>query len=368
MPYDFIRYTRYMAENGLDAVIATNYDITARMLNDYFKDLKLIHQGCREYGRFVGCDRSGEMIAVTQIPISVPWNPKAATPLLEPRVVELARALRSKGLERGTIGLEMLDFPSRGLLLLQDELPNASFVDATWVVRQDMAVKTERELRLIEKAVDICEAGFRSVMDHMRESIGRPVSELILGHLAPEVNRLGGEVIGSNLISTPWEWHKGDDDPAPRAEPLVTEGGTPINFDLLCGYHGVVCDIAFRGLPGEPDPAFVEKWETSVAVKDALVESVKPGMTAAEAEASCLEAMRSAVGDAWDTDYWAVHSVGLHIHEFPQIGSPYIGLAHEYVFEPGIVLSVESIAEQAFVMEKDGMRRLGRMPMVIYQA
>ncbi|MDO8683667.1 MAG: M24 family metallopeptidase [Armatimonadota bacterium] len=369
MAYNFKRYTDYMAKNGIDAIIATNYEITARMLNDYFKDLGLLSKGCREYDRYVGCDSKGEMISVTG-----GINPVVegtGSPLFEAVVLNLVDELKKRDLDRATIGLELLDFPGRGLLMMQDAMPNATFVDASWLIRQDMAVKTEREQRWIAKSVEICEAGFRNVMKHMRESIGRPVSDLIYHYFAPEVNRLGGEMVGTNLTSRPWEWYKsedGDPEKATRTEQLVTEGGTPINFDLLCGYQELMCDIAFRGLPGEPDPKFVELWDTSVIVKDVLVETVKAGMTSAEAEAACLEAMEKAVGNAYDGQYWAVHSVGLHIHEFPQIGSPYKSLAGEYVFEPGMVVSVESIAEQAFVIEENGMRRLGEMPMEIYKA
>ena len=56
MSYDFTRYTGYMARHDLDAVIASNYDLTARMLGDYFKDLGLITHGCREYNRLIGCN------------------------------------------------------------------------------------------------------------------------------------------------------------------------------------------------------------------------------------------------------------------------------------------------------------------------
>ena len=91
-------------------------------------------------------------------------------------------------------------------------------------------------------------------------------------------------------------------------------------------------------------------------------------MTCAEAVEACVEAMQKAVGSAYDGQYWAVHGVGLHVHEFPQIGSPYNGDSAEYVFEVGNVLSVESIAEEAYVLTEDGMRRIGSMPMKIYQA
>jgi Xaa-Pro aminopeptidase len=227
-----------------------------------------------------------------------------------------------------------------------------------------MAVKKEHEIKLIEKAVEITEAGFRNVVSRFRECLGRPQSELIFCLFAPEVNRLGGEVIGCNLISTAWEQYP----VAGRSEPLVCEGGTPINFDLLVGYQAMMCDIAFRGMAGEPDPEFVKTWELSIEVKDALARTVKPGMAAAEAESACLAEIHKVAGTGWDDQYWAVHSVGFHVHEFPQIGSPYPGQAGDYVFEPGMVVSVESIAEEAYLITDDGLQRIGEMPMRIYQA
>lgn len=361
-----------MAKNGIDAVIASNYDITARMINDYFKDLKLITHGCKEYNRLVGCDSKGEIIISNCPKVHDSLGQLVFRPLFEPHVRELVRILIERGIDSGVIGLEMLDFPASGLLMLQEALPQAHFVDTTRLIRQDMAVKTPRELYLIKKAVDIAESGFRNVMAHMRESIGLPVSELVFRYFAPEVNRLGGEVTGCNLISTPWEWFNEKNDFADpdkiRPEPLVTEGGTPINFDLLVSYHGVMCDIAFRGMPGTPDPKWQEFWDISVIVKDALVDTVKAGMTCAEAQKACVDAMHKAVGTAYDGQYWAVHGVGLHVHEFPQIGLPYDGDSADYVFEVGNVLSVESVAEEAYVLTETGMRRLGTMPMEIYRA
>ena len=89
-------------------------------------------------------------------------------------------------------------------------------------------------------------------------------------------------------------------------------------------------------------------------------------MTAAEAEAACRANLRQAVGE-WN-GYWAVHSCGFWVHEFPQVGSASLGLDPEYIFEAGQVLSVEAIAEQAFVLRPDGLERIGAMPMKIYRA
>jgi Xaa-Pro aminopeptidase len=281
--------------------------------------------------------------------------------------------------------------PAAALVVLREELPNARFIDATKLIRQDMARKTEREIRLIARSVEISEQGFQNVLRHMREALGQPVSELMYRYYMPEVNRLGGCLLGSNLTSTPWQWWDAGRKTAEEGmcaigtdeartgvnintwaengrEPIVREGGIPINFDLLCYYHGMQSDIAFRAVVGEPDLAFVEIFEISVLAKDALVAAVKPGMTCAEAEEACLAGMRRAVGTAWDKNYWAVHSTGHTPHEFPEIGSPYLGQKGDWMFEAGNVLSIETIAEEAYVLRDDGLHRLGAMEMKIYSA
>lgn len=335
-----------MSQKGLDAVIASNYKVTARMINRYFKDDMWMSVGLRELSPLIGCDRKGEIIQ------SFKWN-------FEEVIEELARVLKEKGLSNGNIGLEMLDFPARGLTMLQDHLPNAKFVDASWIIHQDIARKTSREIKFIRKSVDASEAGFTKVMAHIKECMEHPVSELMWRHYAPEVNRYGAELLGSNISSEAWEWKK-------EEEPVVGEGGVPINFDLICGYQGLMSDIAFRGVAGEPDQEFCETFEKSILVFEALVKSIRPGITSGEAEAVCLENIKKTVG-SWD-GYWAVHSVGFHIHEFPMIGSEYLGRYGDYVFETEQVFSVETIAEQAFVLKEDGLHRLGEMPMKIYRA
>jgi Xaa-Pro aminopeptidase len=354
--YDFSRYVDHMAKVGWDAIIASNYNVTSRMRNYYFKDEMWMAVGLREFNPFVGCDSKGEIIPAHES-IWARWT-------LEQSVGNLIDVLTRRGLDRGTIGLEMLDFPARALLMLQEALPNAAFADASWVIHQDMAKKTEREIRFIEHSVKACEAGFRNVMGHIREALGRPQPELMWRYFSPEVNRHNAELIGSNITSMAWEWSERE------KAPLVEEGGTPINFDILCGYEGLMSDIAFRGMVGQPDSKYQEFFEKSTRVVDVLVRSIKPGLTAAEAEAACLDGMKREVG-SWgggDNEYWAVHGSGFHVHEFPQVGKPYVGGYGDYVFEVGNVLSVEAIAEQTFVLREDGMHRLGEMPMKIYSA
>jgi Xaa-Pro aminopeptidase len=346
MSYDFTRYVSYMAQHGLDAVVASSYEATARILGRYFKDNMWMAAGTREFGYLAGCDRRGELLAATE------WH-------FEQGIRALARALREKGLERGIVGLEMLDLPAVGLKMLEADLPAATFVDATEAIRQDMARKTDREIAFIAKAVASSEAGFARTVANMRQCVGRPMSEMIWRHYSPEVSSHHADFLGSNLSGEAWEWRQ-------EPEPALQAGGIPVNFDILVAYQGMISDIAFRAVVGEPDRAFKDEFAKSVRVVETLCSTVRPGMTAREAEALCLENLGKAVGE-W-SNYWAVHSCGFWVHEFPQIGSASLGRYPGYVFEAGQVLSVEAIAEQAFVLTDSGMKRIGAMPMEIYVA
>jgi methionine aminopeptidase len=245
----------------------------------------------------------------------------------------------------------------------------------------------------VREGILIAEAGFRNVLKNLRASLGKPVSRVIHEHFIPEVARLGGEVAGTNLTSIPWEWWDGGPKPsniiytvstatkedAGKAdavhantweeggrEPKVREGGIPMNFDLCCYYHGMLSDGAFRAIVGEATPSFVEVWDLSVELFHALPKCIQAGMTCGAVEQACVETFRRVAGNKWDKNYWAIHGHGYHIHEFPQVGSPYLGQTDEYIFEAGNVLAVETIAEASFVLREDGMQPLGEMPMKIY--
>jgi len=344
MSYDFSRYLSYMEQNGIDAIVASSQEAASRMLGRYFKDNMWMAAGTREFGYLAGCDHRGELLE------SKAWH-------FEQNLRAVSGSLREKGLDRGVIGLEMLDLPAMGLEMLREELPAATFVDATWVIRQDLARKTEQETAFIREAVAASEAGFANTVQNMRECVGLPLSEMIWRYYCPKVSSRRADFLGSNLSGEAWEWRE-------EPEPVLQEGGIPTNFDILVARQGLISDIAFRAVVGEPDPQFREDFERGVLVVDALCQTVKPGMTAQEAEALCLEAMARAVGE-WK-GYWAVHSCGFWVHEFPQIGSASLGRYQDYVFESGQVLSVEAIAEQAFVLTDDGIQRIGEMPMEIY--
>jgi len=122
MSYDFSRYRSYMEQNGTDAVVASSYEATARILGRYFKDNMWMAAGTREFSYLAGCNRKGEPLASTE------WH-------FEQNIRAVAGRLKEKGLDRGVIGVEMLDLPAMGLEMFRTELPAATFMDATWVIR-----------------------------------------------------------------------------------------------------------------------------------------------------------------------------------------------------------------------------------------
>jgi Xaa-Pro aminopeptidase len=188
---DLAPYLDYMSRNGLDAVIASDYRITARIRGRYFKDAMLMAAGLREFNPLAGFTAKGECVVADD------W-------LFDDAIDRMATVLKEKGLASGRIGLETENLPVQSMKRLQDRLPNACFVDASPVFLQGLSRKTEREIGFIRKSVEASEAGFREVAAHLRECLGRPVSDLIWRHYAPTVNRYGAELVGSNLSGEAW--------------------------------------------------------------------------------------------------------------------------------------------------------------------
>jgi len=336
-----------MDTHGIDAIIASDYETTARMVGRYFKDNMWMTVGVHEFKALAGSDRRGEFVRVET------WH-------FVDGLRELGGILKARGMGAGRIGLQMTDMPACGLAILKELLPLAVFVDASQVLHQEISRKSRQEISHISKSVEASEAGFRNTLAHMRECLGKPVSSLVWRYYAPEVNRHDADLLGSNLTSEAWSWRED------AGEPLVAEGGEPINFDVICAYQGLLSDIAFRAVVGKPDREFAERFHDSVVALEALANTIRAGMKASEAQGECLDSMRRS-GSWWD-GYWAVHGAGFHVHELPMVGSKYLGMYGDYLFEKGQVLSIETIAEQSFVLTEDGLRRLGEMPMKIYTA
>src|SRR6056297_1257535 len=92
---------------------------------------------------------------------------------------DLAERLRGMGVDAKRIGVEMDNyyFSAKAYAVLQAELPNATFVDATALVNWQRGVKSEEELAFIRKAAAISEKIVDGLLE--RVEVGVPKNEIV---------------------------------------------------------------------------------------------------------------------------------------------------------------------------------------------
>ena len=165
---------------------------------------------------------------------------------------DLAARIREMGLERARIGVEMENYyySARADAVLREELPEATFADATALVNWQRIVKSDEEIAFMRKAARISERMVRTAID--RAEPGVPKNELV------------ADVVHAGIEGVDGAW--GD---YPAIVPLAPSGadasaahltwnGKPMRkgeatFFELSGvyrrYHAPLCRTVFLGTP-----------------------------------------------------------------------------------------------------------------------
>ncbi len=188
----------------------------------------------------------------------------------------LADMLKEMGLETARIGVEKENyyFTARALEVLLEEMPHATFLDATNTVNWQRLVKSDEELDVMFKAGGISSKMIRGLMERIEPGMAK--------------NQLVAQIFHDAIEGTDEAW--GD---YPAIVPLVPSGpdasaahltwdGRPFKsgeatFFELAGchrrYHAPFCRTVYLGTPPQ------EVLDTEIA----LVEGIEAGLDAARA-------------------------------------------------------------------------------------
>lgn len=190
---------------------------------------------------------------------------------------DMAERLKSLGFEKARIGIEMENyyFSAKAFAVLQANLPNAQFVDATALVNWQRAIKSEKEISFIRKAAKITDKIIQTAIDGAQ--IGLPKNQLV------------AEIVANGIRGVGEDW--GD---YPAIVPLLPSGadaaashltwdGRPMKegeatFFELSGcyrrYHAPLSRTVFLGKP----PSYIQ--EAAKALTEGLnagIEAARPG-------------------------------------------------------------------------------------------
>lgn len=209
--------------------------------------------------------------------------------------------------------------------------------DGLEITEQARLIKSAEELVLMQKAIDVCEAG----MDSMHAAMTPGITENALWAKLHETNiALGGEWIETRLLSS-----------GPRTNPWfrecsmrVIEDGDMVSFDTdLVGPYGYCSDISrsWRCGDGKPDDAQRRIYANAYEQIHRNIDILKPGIS-----------FREITDKAWPIpdEYLSnrytclLHGVGL-ADEYPSIRHQidFDAKGYDGIIEEGMTLCVESM-------------------------
>jgi Xaa-Pro aminopeptidase len=348
IPFDKEKLDRLMEEQGVDLVVATTRFNIQHMLGGYryffFANMDAIglsrylpalayRRGKAEDSFYIGCDNEGW--GTETFPFWVPAIELTSWSSTD-TARSIATAVKRRGLDHGTIAVEMAFLPADAWDVLRTELPDVRFVEAQKLLEALRAVKSPRELELVKKAsvgiIESMTATFKA------SSPGESKIDIVERFRREQTNR--GMVFDYCLVSTGQDFNRAPSD-------RIWNEGEVLSLDSGGMYEGYIGDLARMAVAGDPTPAMVDILDEIEHVQQAARKGVGPGLTGEGIFAHAHEAL---AGCAHRNEMrFVAHGMGLITHEAPRMTStgpvPYPGDHESTPLEPGMILSIETWVE-----------------------
>ncbi len=263
----------------------------------------------------------------------------------------ITEATRALGLKRATIGMELggvlwMRMPFEDFGLLQQNLPDVDFVDASSALWELRARKSPAEMEYIRRAVAITDGAFEAFLDQIRTGMTENEAHRLL---AVEHLTRGAESPGSITLSahTPGEVRSCDRGLRRHTDRVLIEGEL-IAHDAGGVYHGYWSDYCRTFALGHAAPHHADAYRVVYACMQAAIEVIRPGVPIADLVRASNEVM-AASGHAEHAA--RVSSIG-HAMGLDIIEPPFIALEDETLLAEGMVLTVEPslYAHDAYIM------------------
>jgi Xaa-Pro aminopeptidase len=199
-------------------------------------------------------------------------------------IAALVAAIRERGLERATIGVDDLGILPAYWDRLIVALPQAKIVRANDVFRYARAVKTANEVERLRRAAHIAEHSIDAALAVARE--GATEIDMALAFHGCTVREQGSPVLGC-LAAGP---HTAFANVQPSPRPI--RRGDIIRFDVGGRYNHYRADIARNAVVGPPSNKLATYHHAIRAGMLRAIEMVKPGARAADIFEQTVETVR----------------------------------------------------------------------------
>ncbi len=337
-PFDSAKLAHLMDEAGVDLLLASTRHNVRYLTGGYVYHFHERGQrmGSSQYLAFVGVPRgriedacyigaSGEKMGLDVLPLWIGQRNLDAGDATSSATAAAIMA-QSRGAARGTIGVELPFLPASALGALQIGLPGTTFVDATDLLHELRAVKTDAEVAILREVSDrvatAIQAGFHAGYDGVSTR-----------ELAEKVEK----EMGAHGVAFLWAFTNAG--PGYLRAPSETrwERGRMLHLDCGGEEQDYLADICRMGALGEPSALGRELTDACLAIQDVVRRQLRAGMTYGEVNAAAQEALRSnghaAIGRI------VAHGIGMVSHEQPMINRPEQA---GRTLQPGHILSLET--------------------------
>lgn len=286
--------------NGIDALLVTNmYNV--RYLTNFTGStgLALITE---EKAYFVTDFRYTEQAAEEAIGFEIQKNEGLI-------YKEVARLVEKNQIKK--LGFEESDISYATYKQLED-LIQTDLVGVSGLVEKIREVKTEDEIAIIQKAVEITEKAYDYILGFVK--VG--VTEIeIANKLDFYMRNLGATGVSFDTIVA-----SGFRSAMPHgvASEKKIEEGDMVTIDFGCIYKGYVSDMTRTFAVGDPGEKMKEVYEIVYQANKKVTEAAKVGVTGAELDAIARDYItEQGYGDAFG--HSTGHGIGLEVHEGPRI-------------------------------------------------
>lgn len=352
IPFEPARLERLMAEAGMDAVLATTRHNVRYLTGGYYNHFfaRTARQAATQYMAMVGVTRDlrtafhvagrGETADIDRF--GQLWiDDRLAAQPGQAMTVNVARtgaaALRRRGLQGATIGVELPFLPADAFMALRQELPAATLVDASGLLGELRAIKRSEELDRLRAVHLLTAEAIQSAMTNggagattreLAAAVARGIGARDAAFLYCLAN------VGPSLVRTP-----GD-------ERWVS--GRPLHLDAggeLGDYVSDICRMgsfgpeapaeAPAGSPAETSAEARAMYEACLEAQDRLRSEIAAGLTCGDVQRLGEELLRAT---RWgEHSRFVAHGLGMVSHEPPDVDA-----ASTRPLEIGMVLSLET--------------------------
>jgi Xaa-Pro dipeptidase len=243
-------------------------------------------------------------------------------------IAALVGAIRERGLERATIGVDDLGILPVYWDRLREALPHARIVRANDAFRHARAVKTPDEVERLRRAAHIAEHSIDAALAAAKE--GATEIDMALAFHGTTVREQGVPVLGC-LAAGPHTAFA-NVQPSPRK----IRRGDIIRFDVGGRYNHYRADMARNAVLGEPSNKLASYHGAIRAGLMRAIEMVKPGVRAADIFEQAVETVRREGIPHYKRNHVG-HGIGLDGYDAPDF-SP----SSKEVLEEGMVVCLET--------------------------